>query len=276
MRPRSSWRSPSSRTSSCWTSELAGIDGIEVCRRIRTFSDVYVIMLTGRDAEVDRLVGLSIGAERLRDQAILSARAPWLRIQVLMRRPRSPHAEADAEPEVQSIGELSIDRGTRDVTLAGAELELTRIEYELLLALCDNPRLTLSRQQLLDRVWANHRSETITSSTCTCRTSARSSAIRRSTRDTFERSGDSASGWVTAGRSRTRRSSRRPCRMRTCVRMRDLRAYETTTYSDTEVDLFAVYCGDLGRSFLLPISDFRPIDDPVEADAAAQQPACMR
>lgn len=127
--------------------ELPGIDGIEVCRRIRTFSDVYVIMLTGRDEEVDRLVGLSIGADDYVTKPFFP-REVLARVQALMRRPR-----AAGGGELRSVGELSVDLAAHSATLAGRELELTKIEFELLRVLWENPRMTLSRRTLLDRVW---------------------------------------------------------------------------------------------------------------------------
>jgi len=133
---------------------LQGMDGLEVCRRVRTFSDVYVIMLTARDEEMDRLVGLSIGADDYVTKPFFP-REVLARVQALLRRPRAGGAfEAQAQ-RVRSFGELTIDTGAHIASMAGVELELTPIEYGLLDALCENPRLTLSRQQLLDRVWGD-------------------------------------------------------------------------------------------------------------------------
>ncbi len=131
---------------------LRGIDGLEVCRVIRTFSDVYVIMLTARAEEVDRLVGLSIGADDYVTKPFFP-REVLARVQALMRRPRAADALAGQAPGIRRFGDLTIDTEAHIASMSGAELELTRIEYELLAALCENPRLTLSRRQLLDSVW---------------------------------------------------------------------------------------------------------------------------
>ena len=131
---------------------LGGIDGVEVCRRIRTFSDTYVLMLTARDEEVDRIVGLSVGADDYVTKPFFP-RELLARVQALQRRPRSGAGISGEEAGVRRLGELVLDLQARSVTLSGVELELTPIEYGLLEALSENPRITLSRQQLLDRVW---------------------------------------------------------------------------------------------------------------------------
>ena len=131
---------------------LRGIDGLEVCRIIRTFSDVYVIMLTARAEEVDRLVGLSIGADDYVTKPFFP-REVLARVQALMRRPRAADAVEVQAAGIRRFGDLTMDTDAHIASMAGAELELTRIEYELLAALCENPRLTLSRRQLLDNVW---------------------------------------------------------------------------------------------------------------------------
>jgi DNA-binding response OmpR family regulator len=131
---------------------LGGIDGVEVCRRIRTFSDAYVIMLTARDDEVDRLIGLSVGVDDYMIKPFFP-RELMARVGALMRRPRSASAPGGTESNLRRVGRLVLDPPARSVSLDGVELELTRIEYELLDALSENDRVTLSRQQLLDRVW---------------------------------------------------------------------------------------------------------------------------
>ena len=131
---------------------LGGIDGVEVCRRIRTFSDTYVLMLTARDEEVDRIVGLSVGADDYVTKPFFP-RELLARVQALQRRPRSGAGVSGEDAGVRRLGELVLDLQARSVTLSGVELELTPIEYGLLEALSENPRITLSRQQLLDRVW---------------------------------------------------------------------------------------------------------------------------
>lgn len=138
---------------------LKGIDGAEVCQRIRAFSDAYILMLTARGEETDRLLGLSVRADDYITKPFFP-RELIARINALLRRSRAAPAGASdrdsspgANPDVRCFGPLEIDSPARRVVLDGVELELTRIEYELLDALSENPRLSLSRQQLLDRVW---------------------------------------------------------------------------------------------------------------------------
>lgn len=129
---------------------LPGIDGLEVLRRAREFSDAYVIMLTARAEEIDRIVGLSVGAD---DYLVkpFSPRELVARVKTLLRRPRAARREGDGG--VVDRGDLVIDTGRRRVTVDGAPIDLTTIEFDLLLALADNPGIVLARQRLLDRVW---------------------------------------------------------------------------------------------------------------------------
>jgi DNA-binding response OmpR family regulator len=127
---------------------LPGLDGLEVCRRLRQFSDAYVVMLTGRDEEVDKLVGLSAGAD---DYVVkpFSGRELVARVRAMLRRPRSG-GPSDA---LRRIGDLEIDTLARDVRAGGRAVELTRIEFDLLDALSGQPRVVFTRDQLLERVW---------------------------------------------------------------------------------------------------------------------------
>jgi DNA-binding response OmpR family regulator len=126
---------------------LPGIDGVEACRQLRTFSDAYVIMLTGLDNETDRLIGLSVGADDYMTKPY-SPRELVARIRAMQRRPRA----VDGGPP-RRFGALEIDPGTREVTVAGEPVQLSRTEYELLDTLAAQPRLTLSRRQLLEAIW---------------------------------------------------------------------------------------------------------------------------
>lgn len=126
---------------------LPGIDGFEVCRRLREFSDAYVIMVTARTEEIDRVVGLTVGADDYVTKPF-SARELAARIAAMRRRPRQK-----PDPDVREFADLYIDTGAREVTLAGTTLPLTRIEYELLERLSSAPRRSFSRVQLLDSVW---------------------------------------------------------------------------------------------------------------------------
>jgi DNA-binding response OmpR family regulator len=127
---------------------LPGIDGIEACRQLRTFSDAYVIMLTGLDAETDRLIGLSVGADDYMTKPY-SPRELVARIRAMQRRPR---AQPGVAP-LRQFGALQIDPGAREVTVDGEAIELSRTEFDLLDVLAAQPRVTLSRQQLLELVW---------------------------------------------------------------------------------------------------------------------------
>ncbi|MEA2439953.1 MAG: hypothetical protein QOH76_1377 [Thermoleophilaceae bacterium] len=129
---------------------LPGIDGVEVCRRLRTFSDAYVVMLTGRQDEVDKLIGLSVGADDYVTKPF-SARELVARIRAMLRRPRGG---AVADPKtVRRLGDLELDIAAREVRVEGKVVALTRIEFDLLDALSARPRVALTRAQLLERVW---------------------------------------------------------------------------------------------------------------------------
>ena len=135
---------------------MPGLDGIEVCRQLRTFSDAYVIMLTARTEEVDTLVGLAAGADDYMTKPF-SPRVLLARIRTLLRRPRTPTAEltgAQDEP-VRHFGALSIDPTPREVRVDGRLVALTRTEYDLLEALSERPRMAFTRGQLISRVWGD-------------------------------------------------------------------------------------------------------------------------
>jgi len=129
---------------------LPGFDGVEVCRRLRTFTDAYIIMLTARDEEVDKVVGLSVGAD---DYLVkpFSPRELIARVRAMLRRPRS----VPVDPAVVTVGDLAVDEEARVVTLAGAPVELTRTEFDLLATMAARPRLAFSRRQLIDEVWGS-------------------------------------------------------------------------------------------------------------------------
>ena len=127
---------------------LPGIDGIEACRRIRSFSDAYILMLTARAEEVDKIVGLSTGA----DDYLTKPFSPGelvARIRALLRRPR----QGAAPQTSRRFGDLVIDPLARDVRKGDAIIELTRLEFDLLNALSESPRVAFTRRQLLELVW---------------------------------------------------------------------------------------------------------------------------
>lgn len=130
---------------------LPGLDGVEVCRQVRTFSDCYVLMLTARAEEVDKLIGLSVGADDYMTKPF-SPRELVARIQVLLRRPRTGGSSLTA-PAVHRVGGLTLDPSSREVEVDRAPVELTRTEFDLLQALAERPGRVLSRRQLTDTVW---------------------------------------------------------------------------------------------------------------------------
>lgn len=128
---------------------LPGIDGFEVCRRIRTDSDVPVIMLTARDTEIDTIVGLEIGADDYVTKPF-SVRELVARVKAVLRRSE----EAPVERMVLDIGDFSVDGGRREVTLPGGEVvRPTAREFDLLWYLAEQAGLVLSRGQILEAVW---------------------------------------------------------------------------------------------------------------------------
>ena len=134
---------------------LPGMDGVEVCRAIRTFSDCYILMLTARGDEVDRLLGLSAGAD---DYIVkpFSIREVVARVQAVLRRPRSGRPSGVPHSPRQLpflIGDISIDFEGREVMRAGHSIPLTRTEFDILSALAARPGQVLTRREILDEVW---------------------------------------------------------------------------------------------------------------------------
>lgn len=131
---------------------LPGFDGIEVCRRIHSYRQVPVVMLTARDDETDMLVGLGVGADDYLTKPF-SPRELVARIKAVLRRSRA----ADATGPVLHLRvddlDISIDPSTRKITEAGQEVHLTPTEFDLLRALAEAGGAVLSRDQLLAMVW---------------------------------------------------------------------------------------------------------------------------
>jgi len=123
-------------------------DGFDVCRDIRARSNVPVLFLTARDEEVDRILGLELGAD---DYLVkpFSPRELVARVRAILRRTR----EGPAPQEVITLGELEVDLRRREARHAGEVVALTTREFDLLVFLANNVGLALSRQQLLDGVW---------------------------------------------------------------------------------------------------------------------------
>jgi DNA-binding response OmpR family regulator len=136
---------------------LPGLDGVEVCRQIRTFSDCYVLMLTARGDEMDRIIGLSVGADDYITKPF-SARELVARVQAVLRRPRqrgtgSSRDQAHREEPARVFGDLTIDPAGRSVSVAGSAVPLTRTEFDILDVLSARPKYAFSRRQLIDEVW---------------------------------------------------------------------------------------------------------------------------
>jgi len=128
---------------------MPGIDGLEVCRRLRATGDVPIIMLTALGAEADRVVGLESGADDYVTKPF-SPRELVLRVDALLRR-----AGEQSRPETGCVtdGDLVVDSGRHEVTLAGRVLSLTSREFDLLRFLVTNPGTAYSREDLLQHVW---------------------------------------------------------------------------------------------------------------------------
>ena len=132
---------------------LPGMDGIEVCRQLRTFSRCYILMLTARADEVDMLIGLGVGADDYVTKPF-SPRTLMARIHTLLRRPRTGAPEAESGDQTQrTFGDLVIDVQAHEVRVGTTVVPLTRMEYDLLETLSSRPRVVFTRQQLLDAVW---------------------------------------------------------------------------------------------------------------------------
>jgi DNA-binding response OmpR family regulator len=126
------------------------IDGTEVCRRIRASSDVYIIMLTAKADEVDRVVGLEVGADDYLTKPF-SPRELMARVRALLRRPRAQVAMA----RVLRFGDLTIDVDGHEVRVGNDVITLTATEYRLIAILASTPGRMYSRAQLLEHVWGS-------------------------------------------------------------------------------------------------------------------------
>lgn len=133
---------------------LPGLDGIEVCRQIRTFSDCYVIVATARSDEIDTLIGLSVGADDYVTKPF-SVRELVARVQTVLRRPRTASSAQDHAQPPRVFGELSVDPSSLQVHLRGEPVALTPTERDLLITLASRPSMAFSRRQLIDDVWGD-------------------------------------------------------------------------------------------------------------------------
>ncbi|TEU14678.1 MAG: response regulator transcription factor [Anaerolineales bacterium] len=133
---------------------LPKLDGLEVCRALRRDSDLPIIMLTAKDEEIDRVVGLELGAD---DYVVkpFSVRELVARVKTVLRRsgPKPLETEPEAVSEVLQVGDLRLDAARHEVHLGSTELELTTLEFDLLHVLMAHADRVLTREQLLDQVW---------------------------------------------------------------------------------------------------------------------------
>ncbi len=128
---------------------LPGIDGLEVLRRLRSFSESFVILVTARTEEVDKLVGLGVGADDYVTKPF-SPREVIARVKAVLRRDRVAQGADDAPLRFDGV---TVDRAGRDVTVNGGPVMLSSLEFDLLAALAASPGRVYSRAQLLERVW---------------------------------------------------------------------------------------------------------------------------
>ena len=130
---------------------LPGLDGFEVCSLVRERSSCPIIMLTAKGAEEDKVRGLRLGADDYVTKPF-SAQELLARVEAVLRRARAPEG-GGRHPATISVGDLTIDRQAKQVTLAGREVRLSPTEYRLLVRLADNAGVVLGRDELLTGVW---------------------------------------------------------------------------------------------------------------------------
>jgi DNA-binding response OmpR family regulator len=127
------------------------LDGLDVCRQLRASNQAAVLMLTARDDEVDRVLGLEMGADDYLTKPF-SPRELVARVKAILRRVDGPPRDA---PTVIRLGTIEVDLGRREARADGQVVPLAAREFELLQYLAENPGLALSRRQLLDAVWGH-------------------------------------------------------------------------------------------------------------------------
>ena len=130
---------------------LPEVDGWEVCRRVRADSNVPILMLTARDDDIDKIVGLEMGADDYLTKPF-NPRELVARVRAILRRTIGS-ASGSAGDEVRQLGEITIDPRSREVMVGETRVPLRTKEFDLLLTLVDHQNIVLSRDQLLDLVW---------------------------------------------------------------------------------------------------------------------------
>ena len=133
---------------------LPKVDGLEVCRRLRAASDVPIIMLTARGEELDKVLGLELGADDYITKPF-SIREFRSRVRALLRRAALPRDRSERDAQAIEAGQLRIDPAKRTVELAGEPVQLTYVEFELLRALAAEPGRVFTREMLLRALWGD-------------------------------------------------------------------------------------------------------------------------
>jgi DNA-binding response OmpR family regulator len=131
---------------------LPRLDGLEVCKRLRAISTVPIVMLTARDDELDKVIGLELGADDYITKPF-SIREFRSRVRALLRRARAPHTPGQEAPERLELAGLVIDIPRRTVEVRGEPVQLTYVEFELLRTLASVPGRVFSRRMLLEALW---------------------------------------------------------------------------------------------------------------------------
>ena len=133
---------------------LPKLDGLEVCKQLRARSSVPIIMLTARDDELDKVVGLELGADDYITKPF-SIREFRSRVRALLRRARAPRQDPELREEQLAAGGLALDAGRRTVSSNGAPVQLTYVEFEILRTLMGHPGRVYSRRMLLEVLWGS-------------------------------------------------------------------------------------------------------------------------
>lgn len=133
---------------------LPGLDGIEVCRRLHSEMAGYILILTARSEEMDKLIGLSVGADDYMTKPF-SPRELVARVKAILRRSRNIARQPTAAPPTLRFRALTINPDTREVLKSGAPIDLTPREFDLLYALASQPGHVFTREELLQRVWSH-------------------------------------------------------------------------------------------------------------------------
>jgi DNA-binding response OmpR family regulator len=128
------------------------VDGLDVCRELRKSSSVPIIMITARGEEIDRVVGLEIGADDYVTKPF-SVRELMARVKAVLRRTQNDGLEKEASTILRGPGNLSMDMERRTVMVRDTSIELTRLEFDLLHRLLINPGRVLTRERLLEQAW---------------------------------------------------------------------------------------------------------------------------